>query len=156
MFTQLNLPTYSFRTKQVEGKIQIFDQIRKKYLVLTPEEWVRQNFIRYLIDEKGFPASLMVVEAGLKLNQNQFRADLVVYNKSRSPLMIVEFKAPEIKITQKTFDQIARYNLTFEVPYLIVSNGMNHYCCQVDFEKRNYRFLQEIPTFMELCSVENL
>jgi type I site-specific restriction endonuclease len=151
MFKQLNLPTYSFRTRQADSKILIFDEIRKKFLVLTPEEWVRQNFIRYLVEEKNFPASLMAVETGLKLNQNQFRADLLVYSKAGNPLMIVEFKAPEVKITQKTFDQIARYNLTFMVPYLLVSNGLNHYCCQVDFEARNYQFFKDIPSFTDLA-----
>jgi len=150
MFTQLNLPPYSFRTKQVDSKVQIFDEIRKKFLVLTPEEWVRQNFIRYLVEAKGFPASLMAIETGLKLNSNQFRADLLIYNKSGKPLLIVEFKAPEVKITQKTFDQIARYNLTFNVPFLIISNGLEHYCCQVDFEAKNYSFFREIPAFGEL------
>lgn len=152
MFKQLNLPTYSFRTRQTESKIQIFDEIRKKFLVLTPEEWVRQNFIRYLVEEKHFPASLMAIETGLKLNQNQFRADLLVYSKGGNPLMIIEFKAPEVKITQKTFDQIARYNLTFMVPYLIVSNGLSHYCCQVDFDARNYQFFKDIPDFSDLIS----
>lgn len=152
MFTPLNLPTYSFRTKQVDSKVRIFDEIRKKFLVLTPEEWVRQNFIRYLAEEKGFPASLMAVETGLKLNRNQFRADLLIYSKSGKPLVIVEFKAPEVKITQKTFDQIARYNLTFEVPFLIISNGLEHYCCQVDFEAKNYNFFRDIPAYDDLCA----
>lgn len=152
MFTKLNLPTYSFRTKQEGDKLKIFDEIRKKFLVLTPEEWVRQNFIRYLVDVKSFPASLMAVETGLQLNGNQFRADLLVYNKQGKPWMIVEFKAPEVKITQKTFDQIARYNLTFEVPFLIVSNGLEHYCCRVDFEAKNYQFFREVPQFCDLSA----
>lgn len=155
MFTQLNLPTYSFRTKKVNSKIQIFDEIRKKFLVLTPEEWVRQNFVKYLVEEKGFPASLLAIETGLKLNQNQFRADLLVYDRKGNPLLIVEFKAPEVKITQKAFDQIARYNLTFNVPYLIVSNGLEHYCCAVDFEQKNYQFFREIPAYSDLVPCAN-
>ena len=154
MLTKLNLPTYSFRTRQEGAKLKIFDEIRKKFLVLTPEEWVRQNFIRYLVAEKSFPVSLMAVETGLQLNGNQFRADLLVYNKQGKPWMIVEFKAPEVKITQKTFDQIARYNITFEVPFLIVSNGLEHYCCQVDFDAKNYRFFREIPLFSDLLTDE--
>ncbi|MGQ7868437.1 type I restriction enzyme HsdR N-terminal domain-containing protein [Sunxiuqinia sp. sy24] len=150
MFTELNLPTYSFRIQQQNGKRLIFDEIRKKSVVLTPEEWVRQNFIKYLIDGKKFPASLMAIETGLKINQNQFRADLLVYSRSGNPLMLVEFKAPSVKITQQTFDQIARYNMTFQVPYLIVSNGLNHYCCMVDLEKQSYAFLKEIPLFSQL------
>lgn len=150
MFTELNLPTYSFRIEQQHGKRFIFDEIRKKSVVLTPEEWVRQNFIKYLIDCKKFPASLMAIETGLKINQNQFRADLLVYSRSGSPLVLVEFKAPSVKVTQQTFDQIARYNMTFQVPYLIVSNGLNHYCCMVNLEKQTYAFLKEIPLFPQL------
>ncbi len=150
MFTKLNLPTYSFRTKKEGEKILIFDEVRKKFLVLTPEEWVRQNFIRFLNEEKGFPAQLMAIESGLKVNRNQFRADLLVYDRSGQPLLIVEFKAPNVKITQGTFDQITRYNMTFQVPFLIVSNGMDHYCCQVDLVGKTYCFLKEIPDFEQL------
>ena len=151
MFAELNLPTYSFRIKKESNKQLIYDDIRKKFLVLTPEEWVRQNFIRFLIKEKGFSASLMAIETGLKINQNQFRADLLVYNRSGNPLLVVEFKAPQVKISQDTFDQIARYNMKFRVPYLIVSNGLNHYCCQVDFVEESYAFLKEVPEFNQIC-----
>ncbi|WP_339735568.1 type I restriction enzyme HsdR N-terminal domain-containing protein [uncultured Sunxiuqinia sp.] len=150
MFTQLNLPTYPFRIDQQDGKNLIFDEIRRKLVVLTPEEWVRQNFIQYLIGEKQFPASLMAIETGLKINQNQFRADLLVYDRTGKPLILVEFKAPSVKVTQRTFDQITRYNMTFQVPYLIVSNGLNHYCCFIDLEKQSYVFLKEIPLFNQL------
>lgn len=150
MFIKLNLPTYSFRIKEEKKKQFIFDDIRKKFLVLTPEEWVRQNVIRFLIEEKGFVASLMAVETGLKINQNQFRADLLVYNREGKPLLIVEFKAPQVKISQDSFDQIARYNIQFKVPYLIVSNGLKHYCCQLDFVKESYSYLKEIPDFKEI------
>jgi type I site-specific restriction endonuclease len=150
MFAELNLPTYSFRFQDQDGKKLIFDELRKKMIVLTPEEWVRQNFIRYLVDVKGFPPSLMAIETGLKLNRNQFRADLLVYNRQGKPLLIVEFKAPSVKISQQTFDQITRYNMTFQVPYLIVSNGLSHYCCSVDIEKKSYSFLKEIPDFQQL------
>ncbi len=144
---QLNLPNFSFRTKKELEKNYIFDDIRRKYIVLTPEEWVRQNFIKYLNDYLHYPASLMHIEGALKLNGNTFRADLLVYNKKAEPLLLVEFKAPEVKISQETFNQIARYNLTYKVPYLIVSNGLQHYCCQVDFNSNNYIFLSEIPPF---------
>ncbi|MGV8095962.1 MAG: type I restriction enzyme HsdR N-terminal domain-containing protein [Mangrovibacterium sp.] len=150
MLPNLNLPSYSFRTREDAGKTYIFDEIRKKFLLLTPEEWVRQNFIRYLSNEKGFPPALMVIERGLKINQNPFRADLLVYDRMGAPLLVVEFKAPEVKITQKAFDQIARYNMQFKVPYLIVSNGLDHYCCKIDFLAENYIFLKEIPEFKEL------
>ena len=150
MFTELKLPTYSFRIQSQKDKKLIFDDIRKKFVSLTPEEWVRQHFIRYLIEEKKYPASLMAIETGLKINQNQFRADLLVYSRHGNPLMLVEFKAPSVKLAQQTFDQITRYNMTFQVPYLIVSNGMEHYCCVVDLEKKSYAFLKEIPEFGEL------
>ena len=151
MIRQLNLPTYSLRLKKQAGKTFIFDEVRKKFLVLTPEEWVRQNFICFLIRERKFPSSLMVVEGGLRLNANQFRTDLLVYDRKGQPLLIAEFKAPEVKITQAAFDQIARYNSHFGVPYLIVSNGMTHFCCQMDLTSGNYQFLKAIPVYDQLC-----
>lgn len=143
---QLNLPFYQITLKEENGKHFIYDDIRKKYLSLTAEEWVRQNFIKYLISEKNVPASLVVIEKGLKLNQLTKRADVLIY-KDSSPMVLIECKAPNVKISQDTFDQISRYNLTFKVPYLIVTNGMNHYCCQIDFENNSYVFLEEIPDF---------
>ncbi|HKJ40959.1 MAG TPA: type I restriction enzyme HsdR N-terminal domain-containing protein [Sunxiuqinia sp.] len=147
MLTELNLPTYSFRIQTQQEKRVIFDEIRRKFVALTPEEWVRQHFVRFLVKEKKYPASLMAIETGLKINRNQFRADLLVYDRKGNPLLLVEFKAPSVKITQQTFDQITRYNMTYKVPYLIVSNGMEHYCCSVDLEKQSYAFLKEIPEF---------
>ncbi len=150
MATKLNLPAYSFRTKKDVDKILIFDEIRKKFLVLTPEEWVRQNFIRFLIEEKGFPQQLMAIESGLKVNSKQFRTDLLVYGRDGCPLLIVEFKAPSVKVTQNAFDQIAHYNMKLQVPFLIVSNGLEHYCCKVDFDEKSYSYLKEIPEFGQL------
>jgi hypothetical protein len=144
---QLNLPPYQFKMKKDGERIQIFDAIRKKYVVLTPEEWVRQNILQYLIQEKNFPSSLIAVEAGLKYNQLQKRADVLVYDKSGSPFLLVECKAPEVKITQDTFDQIARYNLIFKVKYLVVTNGLNHFCCIMDYTDNSYQYLEFIPTF---------
>jgi len=152
MAQKLNLPSYSFRTRQDAEKTYIFDEIRKKFLLLTPEEWVRQNFIRYLTGEKGFPPALMVIERGLKVNQNPFRADLLVCDRTGAPLLVVEFKAPGVKITQAAFDQIARYNMQFKVPYLIVSNGLNHFCCKIDFMSESYAFLKEIPGFNDIIA----
>lgn len=146
---QLNLPFYNITLKEENGKHFIFDDIRKKYLRLIPEEWVRQNFVKYLIDEKKYPASLIVIEKGLKLNELTKRADVLIY-KDSSPILLVECKAPTVKINQDTFDQISRYNLTFKVPYLMVTNGMSHYCCQIDFENNSYHFLEDIPEFGEL------
>src|ERR1039457_6927984 len=125
----LSLPPYQFKLKEAGLRTQIFDVIRKKYVVLTPEEWVRQNFLQYLIQEKKFPALLISVEAGLKYNQLQKRMDVLVYDKHGNPYLMVECKAPEVKITQDVFDQIARYNLVFKVKYLVVTNGMHHFCC---------------------------
>lgn len=143
----LNLPQYQFKLKEVSGKIQIFDAFRKKYVVLTPEEWVRQNFLQYLVTEKKYAASLIAVEAGLKYNELQKRADILVYDKQGSPFLLVECKAPEVKISQDVFDQVARYNMSFKVVYLVVTNGMDHFCCKMDYEKNNYQFLEEIPVF---------
>ncbi len=143
----LNLPPYQFKLKQQGIRNQIFDAVRKKYVVLTPEEWVRQNFIQYLIQDKNFPASLIAVEAGLKYNQLQKRMDVLVYDKQGNPHLMVECKAPEVKITQDVFDQIARYNMVFKVKYLVVTNGINHFCCQMDYATNKYSYLEGIPTF---------
>lgn len=144
---ELNLPKYSFRLKDQDNLITIFDGIRKKYVVLTPEEWVRQNFIQFLIREKKYPASLIAVEIGLKYNQMLKRADVLVYNKSGNPYLMIECKAPEIKISQDTFHQIAAYNMKFKVSYLVVTNGMDHFCCKMDYDSNSYQFLQMIPEF---------
>ncbi|MFV0365224.1 MAG: type I restriction enzyme HsdR N-terminal domain-containing protein [Mangrovibacterium sp.] len=147
---ELNLPKFDFRTKTEGDKCYIFDEIRRKFIVLTPEEWVRQNFIKYLVQHLDYPGSLMNIEGGLKLHGNSFRADLLVYDKRANPLLLIEFKAPQVKITQEAFNQIARYNIIYRVPYLVVSNGMQHYCCRVNFEKNNYTFLNEVPKYGEL------
>ena len=143
----LNLPPYQFKLKKADDRVQIFDAIRKKYVVLTPEEWVRQNFLQYLIQEKNYPSSLIVLEASLKYNQLQKRADVLVYDKSGIPLLMVECKAPSVKITQDTFDQVARYNMIFKVKYLIVTNCLNHFCCLIDYSDNSYRYLEMIPAF---------
>lgn len=144
---ELNLPTYKFRLKEENNLVFVFDAIRKKFVVLTPEEWVRQNFIQFLISEKKYPASLVAVEVGLKYNQLQKRADVLIYNKSGQPYLMIECKAPEVKISQETFHQIAAYNMSFKVSYLVVTNGMDHFCCKMDYTNNSYRFLQMIPDF---------
>lgn len=143
----LNLPPYQFKLKQQGVRTQIFDSIRKKYVVLTPEEWVRQNFLQFLIQDKKYPASLIAVEAGLKYNQLQKRMDVLVYDKQGTPHLMVECKAPEVKINQDVFDQIARYNMVFKVKYLVVTNGMHHFCCLMDYTNNAYQFLEQIPVF---------
>ena len=144
---QLNLPFAALKTKSVEGTIQVFGQVRKNYFVLTPEEWVRQHFIHYLNKEKGYPLGLMGVEKMIKYNQLQTRADIVLYNTDRKPTMIVECKAPNIKITQDAFHQIAKYNFQLKVKYLIVTNGMQHFCCQMDYESNKITFSAGIPKY---------
>jgi hypothetical protein len=144
---ELNLPTYKFRLKEENDLVYVFDTIRKKFVVLTPEEWVRQNFIQFLVSEKKYPASLVSVEVGLKYNQLQKRADVLIYNKSGQPYLMIECKAPEVKISQETFHQIAAYNMSFKVSYLVVTNGMDHFCCKMDYENNSYQFLQMVPDF---------
>ncbi|WP_319589870.1 type I restriction enzyme HsdR N-terminal domain-containing protein [uncultured Draconibacterium sp.] len=144
---KLNLPEYTFRTKAENTKTLIFDSIRKKFVVLTPEEWVRQNFIQYLIQEKNYPQNLMAVEKQVKVNQQQRRFDLLIYRRNGLPYLIAEFKAPNVKITQNAFDQVVRYNMALRVERVVVSNGMQHFACEIDYEKNSYSFLTEIPTF---------
>jgi type I site-specific restriction endonuclease len=144
---QLNLPNAALKTKLVEGTTQVFDVVRKKYFKLTPEEWVRQNFIHYLNIEKNYPMGLMGVEKMIKYNNLQTRADIILYNKEGNPTMIVECKAPDVKITQDTFNQIAKYNFKLKVKFLVVTNGMQHFCCEMDYEKNINCFLEEIPAF---------
>lgn len=147
---KLNLPEYEFKLREQNGQNQIFDVFRKKYVALTPEEWVRQNFLIYLVKEKNYPQSLISVEAGLKLYKRSKRTDIVVYDKQGSPVLIVECKAPEIKINQNAFDQIVRYNIAIKVKYLIVTNGLEHFCCTLDYENNSYLFLQEIPEYKNI------
>ncbi len=152
MFTPitLNLPDYPFKIKQEDKAVYIFDDIRKKFLVLTPEEWVRQHFVQYLIREKGYPKTCIRMEGGLKLNSLQKRTDIVLFNNSGEKVLMVECKAPSIKISQDTFDQIARYNIIHKVPLLAVSNGLQHYYCEIDHVNRDYKFLQELPSYVRL------
>ncbi|MCF6167841.1 type I restriction enzyme HsdR N-terminal domain-containing protein [Lutibacter sp.] len=143
----LNLPTYKFKIKNTKNKYTIFDIVRKKYVSLTPEEWVRQHLIHYLVEEKKYPVSLIAIEKQLTINNLTKRTDILVFNLEGTPEIIVECKAPSIKITQHTFDQIARYNLKLNANYLIVSNGLKHYYCKMDFLKKEYVFLDTIPNY---------
>ena len=146
----LNLPTYNFRIKTENGKHYIFDVFRKKFLVLTPEEWVRQHFAWYLVSELNYPKNLISIEHPLVVNSLKKRGDIVVFDRKAQPVLLVECKAPNIRIDQKTFDQIATYNLQLNVPVLAVTNGLDHYCCMVDMEKKSYSFLKNIPDFSQL------
>lgn len=144
---KLNFPKYSFRFKNSENKTYIFDVIRKKFLLLTPEEWVRQHVVNFLIEEKNYPKSLINVEKLVKVNGINKRYDVVVFRNDGSIFLLVECKAPEVKITQQTFDQIAQYNLVLKAENLMVTNGLNHYFCKMDFENERYIFLKELPLF---------
>ncbi|MCV9928819.1 type I restriction enzyme HsdR N-terminal domain-containing protein [Flavobacterium sp. LS1R49] len=147
---KLNFPSYIFRFKNSENKVSIFDEIRKKFIILTPEEWVRQHVVQFLMMEKKYPKSLINVEKVLKVNGLRKRYDIVVYNPDGTIYILVECKAPEVKISQATFDQIARYNMTMKAQFLTVTNGLNHYFCQMDFENEKYEFLRELPNYNSL------
>ena len=144
---QLNLPPYPIRITQKGEKRYIFDSLRRKYVALTPEEWVRQHFVHFLVHHKGYPQELLANEVSLTLNSTSKRCDTVLYGTNASPLAIMEYKAPNIQLTQKVFDQITRYNIVLRVPYLMVSNGLQHYCCRVDYETNVCTFLPEIPNY---------
>ena len=147
---ELNLPPFDVKISSEGEKKRIFDSIRRRYVALTPEEWVRQHFVHYLVTEKNYPPTLMANEVQLKLNGMSRRCDTVVYDRSLTPRVIVEYKAPSVEISQEVFDQISRYNLVLRVDYLIVSNGLSHYCCRLDYDSQSYTFLPDIPSYGEL------
>ena len=147
---KLNLPTYSFRTGRTDkDRMTIFDEIRKKYVSLTPEEWVRQNFIKFLINEKNFPAGLISVEMKVDINGLSQRSDIVCFDRTGTPLLIVECKAPAIKITEDVFNQAARYNMKLKTRFLIMTNGISHYCCHIDYNTNRVNYLKDIPDFAD-------
>ncbi|WP_314649391.1 type I restriction enzyme HsdR N-terminal domain-containing protein [Prevotella multiformis] len=147
---RLNLPPYPARVKEADGRRQIFDILRRKYVALTPEEWVRQHFIHYLIGYKGYPAALLANEVPLQVGEKRVRADSVLYDRQLQPRLIIEYKAPTIPLTQKVFDQITVYNLLLHVDYLIVSNGLETYICKMDYTNHTYRFLEMIPDYKNI------
>ncbi|MDM1045016.1 type I restriction enzyme HsdR N-terminal domain-containing protein [Myroides sp. 1354] len=144
---RLNFPSFNFRFKNSENKIAIFDVIRKKFILLTPEEWVRQHVVRELMENKGYPISLISVEKIVKINGMNKRYDVVVFKPNGTIAILIECKAPSVAITQQTFDQIARYNFQLRADYLYVTNGLNHYFCQMDYEKESYFFLKSLPNY---------
>lgn len=146
----LNLPSFEIKLQGTREHPRVFDILRRRYVALTPEEWVRQNFIHYLIEHLGYPATLLANEVGLQVGQKQLRADSVLYDRALHPRMIIEYKAPTIEITSKVFDQISVYNLQLHADYLIVSNGLQHYCCKMDYEGKKYLFIDHIPTYEEI------
>lgn len=147
---QLNFPPYTFRFRNHNSRQEIFDPVRRKYVSLTPEEWVRQHVIAYLTGNKGFPVSMIGVEKQLILNKQLKRFDLVVFNRNASPLLLIECKAPGVEITEKAFDQAARYNMLLRAEYFLISNGLEHYTCRIDYENKQYIFIEEIPHFDEV------
>ena len=131
----------------------IFDFLRRKYVALTPEEWVRQHFVHFLVEHKGYPQGLLGNEIELRIGEKKLRCDSILYNKVAQPQMIIEYKAPNIQIQQKTFDQIVAYNLLLRADYLVVSNGLQHYCCRMDYELNSYGFLREIPDYQSIAGI---
>lgn len=144
---KLNFPSYNFRIKNSENKTHIFDEIRKKFVVLEPEEWVRQHCVKFLTNTKSYPKSLINIEKQLTINSLSKRYDIVMYNPNGSVWCIVECKAPTISISQKVFDQIAQYNMALNATYLMVTNGINHYYCQMDYKSKSYKFLDTLPYY---------
>lgn len=151
---RLNLPTFEIKLSGTKEQPRIFDILRRRYIALTPEEWVRQHFVHFLTEHKGYPAALMANEISLNIGNKKLRADSVLYDRRLQPRMIVEYKAPSVTITQKVFDQITAYNMLLHVDYLVVSNGLKHYCCRMNYANRSYEFLSDIPSYKELGASE--
>ncbi len=147
---RLNLPSFEIKLSGTPEKPKIFDVLRRKYVALTPEEWVRQHFVHYLIEHKGYPQMLMANEVEFKVGDKRLRCDSVLYNNVLQPRMILEYKAPNVTLTQRVFDQISVYNLLLHVDYLVVSNGIQHYCCKMDYDHQKYLFLGDIPDYQNI------
>lgn len=147
---QLNLPSFPYKLKTEKEKIFIHDSIRKKFVRLTPEEWVRQHFVHYLLAHLGYPAGLTMNEATIQVATLKKRCDTVIYSKTLVPMVLVEYKSPQVALSQKTIDQIMRYNITLRVPYLYVSNGLDHVACHIDYSNNSYSFLEHIPSYNEI------
>jgi len=147
----LNLPPCSVRVVERKGKTYIYDPLRRRYVKLTPEEWVRQHFVGFLISTRCYPAARIANEVSITVNSTSKRCDTVVYDNFLTPLAIIEYKSPEVTINGEVFNQISRYNLTLRVPYLLVTNGLTHYCCRMDYETQSCVFLKDIPCYTDLC-----
>ncbi|HMR17850.1 MAG TPA: type I restriction enzyme HsdR N-terminal domain-containing protein [Sphingobacterium sp.] len=146
--TRLNLPPYALKLKRIDEKVYVFDELRKKNLLLTPEEWVRQHWIHHLCTHKKYPRALMRIEGGMALQGLQKRTDLVIYNHDGEKILLAEFKAPGVKIGQKTFEQISNYNSQHKIPLLLVSNGLEHYYCRINFKNNSFDFLKDLPNYI--------
>ena len=147
---ELNLPQYSFKITGKDGNEMILDPVRRKYVKLTPEEWVRQNFVQYLINEGKYPAGLLGIEILFRFNKLKRRVDILVHNRTGEPVLIVECKSPDVKIDESVFEQIATYNMKFKVPYLVVTNGLHHYACKIDHKEMKFEYLLVIPLYEDL------
>lgn len=145
----LNLPSYSLKLRRIGEKVYVFDELRKKNLLLTPEEWVRQHWVHHLCVYKKYPKSLMRIEGGMTLQGLQKRTDLVIYDNKGEKILLAEFKAPGVKINQKTFEQISNYNSQHKIPLLLVSNGIEHYYCRINFENNSFDFLEDLPNYIQ-------
>ena len=146
----LNLPPYKAKVSKKNGKMYIYDPLRRKDVALTPEEWVRQHFVNFLVTVKSYPLERIANEVCIDVNSTSKRCDTVIYDNYLSPLVIVEYKAPEVAITGDVFEQISRYNSTLRVPYLIVSNGLTHYCCYMDYQAMKCNFISDIPAYHDI------
>lgn len=151
---EINLPSYEIKLREKDGKREIFDFLRHRYVALTPEEWVRQHFVHYLVEHKGYPKGLLANEHELRMGEKRMRCDTLLYNNVLQPRMIIEYKAPDVSITQRVFDQITVYNMLLHVDYLIVSNGLQHFCCLMDYDRGTYTFLPDIPSYEEVKNEE--
>ena len=149
---ELNLPKFEIRVQRQKDKLTIFDFLRRRHVALTPEEWVRQHFTHFLVEHKGYPKGLLANEVELSVGDKSLRCDSVLYDRELHPQMIVEYKAPKIKLTQKVFQQIATYNLLLHVDYLVVSNGIEHHCVKMDYDNQKYLFLEDIPDYQEIIT----
>lgn len=147
----LNLPKTELKVISKDGKQQVFDVLRRRFVVLTPEEWVRQQFVHFLIRHKGYPAECIGNEVSITLGATKKRCDTVIYGSHAEPLMVIEYKSPSVEITQKVFEQICRYNIKMRVEWLVVSNGLQHYCTRIDYENGTYQFVEDIPTFTSIA-----
>ena len=150
MLQPLQLPPFPFKITEQDGKLTLFDEIRKKHILITPEEWVRQHFVQYLINHKGYPKTLIKLEGGLTLHGKARRTDIVVFNPNGEKILLIECKAPSVTIDQKVFDQVARYNMVHKVSLVAVSNGLQHYYCRINFDEQNYKFIEELPSYREV------
>ena len=146
----LNLPAFQYKIKHIENKAYIYDILRKKFIQITPEEWVRQHFVNYLIGYLSYPKQLIANEVSIRLNSTSKRCDTVIYSKTLQPQMIIEYKSPEIDLSQAVFDQALRYNMVLRVKYIILSNGIKHICCKIDYDNNKYIFLPDITKYEDL------